>query len=203
MANNTVVNDVRLRMLLVSGRSVPVDASLSYRDSSPYEVEAVFHTLAGDITWTFARDLLSEGLRDQAGLGDISIWPDTTPAGQSVVYLSLVSPNGQALLEADRADIEGFVQRIFAAVPAGSEAELLNMDFVLDMLLDEDQDDFLGGVVDQESLDASMRRHPSRATRVEHPTGLDFGTEFDKIAAELDADFGQQPEDDDDQPMAA
>ncbi|MER6471167.1 SsgA family sporulation/cell division regulator [Streptomyces collinus] len=99
----------------------PVSAVLRYTTDDPLAVFVVFPpeaTLAGDeVTWTFARTLLDQGLRSPAGHGDVQIWPH----GRIRTVLELHSPCGLALLQFPTSALRRFLLRTYAAVPAGLE----------------------------------------------------------------------------------
>ena len=58
------------------GPTLPV--VLGYCSSDPYAVSASFGTTAGEIVWTFGRDLLRDGLGGPVGIGDVRVWPAST-----------------------------------------------------------------------------------------------------------------------------
>lgn len=124
---------IGLEVVTAPDSSTPVAAEFRYLPEDPFAVRIHFPgsaTLSGEETvWTFARDLLGAGLGTPSGLGDIRIWP-LTPERTG---LALVSPEGVAVLEADTADLLRFLDRTYAAVPAGSERR--HVDAALDSLL--------------------------------------------------------------------
>jgi hypothetical protein len=128
--------DLDLRLVLGGDRSATVPVRFGYRPSDPWAVTAVFRTVDGDVTWVFGRELLEEGLSGPAGEGDVAVWPVTTPNGR-LLYLSLASPNGSAVLEADPDRVREFLDRTYVLVPAGTEASLLDLDAELARLVDD------------------------------------------------------------------
>ena len=98
-AESSVTCELRLRLLVAGDAALPVPAALRYDLADPYAIHATFHAAGDTVEWVFARDLLAAGLRDDAGLGDVRVWP-SSEAGVQVVYISLSSPEGEALLEA-------------------------------------------------------------------------------------------------------
>jgi hypothetical protein len=112
-----------------------VSADLSYDPADPFAVSISLRTDGSPaVDWVVSRDVLADGLVAPAGDGDIGVWPSTS-RGATVVCLSLSSPDGQALLFGAHADVCDFVERTFAEVAAGSEAELVDMDALVDYLL--------------------------------------------------------------------
>ena len=135
----TSVNSaLHLRLVVPGAASLPVLADLDYDTADPYAVQVSFHTGApssGEVVqWTFARQLLSDGIAGPAGEGDVQVWPSTT-AGASVVCLSLSSPSGRALFEVPLTELAEFLGRTYAAVPTGSESDHVDVDAELALLL--------------------------------------------------------------------
>ncbi|NAZ88712.1 SsgA family sporulation/cell division regulator [Kineococcus sp. T90] len=121
--------DVSLRLRTTSGPGLPVPASLHYGADDPFAIHAVFRGGDADVEWVFARDLLREGLTAPAGDGDVQVRPCTdSPDGRPRVLLRLSSPDGNAELEADEADVRRFLRRAEALVPPGREARHLDLD---------------------------------------------------------------------------
>jgi hypothetical protein len=129
---------MELRLVLGGDRAIAVPATLSYTREAPYAVTAAFHTAEGDVTWIFGRDLLCQGLEAPVGDGDVAVWPSVQGDVESLC-LSLSSPTGSALLEADIAAVEAFLDLTYVLVPSGSEGDHLDIDAGLDEILrDED-----------------------------------------------------------------
>jgi hypothetical protein len=112
-----------------------VPARLSYRSGDPYAVHISFHINSDcPVNWTFARDLLVEGVFRPSGQGDVRVWP-TKSDGRSVVLMALSSPDGDALLQAPAAQVSAWLERTLRAVPPGTEGGQLGIDDALDQLL--------------------------------------------------------------------
>ncbi|MFB9377872.1 SsgA family sporulation/cell division regulator [Kineococcus gynurae] len=124
--------DVSLRLRTTSGPGLPVPASLHYGADDPYAIHAVFRGGDTDVEWVFARDLLREGLEAPAGDGDVQVQPCMNSAlagdGRARILLRLSSPDGNAELEADEADVRRFLRRADALVPPGRETRHLDLD---------------------------------------------------------------------------
>ncbi|GAB7189853.1 SsgA family sporulation/cell division regulator [Kineococcus sp. NUM-3379] len=128
--------DVSLRLRTAGGTAVPVPASLHYGADDPYAIHALFHGGDADVEWVFARDLLREGLLRPAGAGDVQVQPCQDSAdGFPRVLLRLSSPDGNAELEADEADVRRFLRRADALVPPGSETRHLDLDDLVSRLV--------------------------------------------------------------------
>lgn len=130
-----VERELVLTLILSAGHSVPVPARLSYRVDYPYAAHIAFHVDCGQpVRWTFARDLLIEGVFRPCGQGDVRVWP-AKEEGRSVVPAALSSPGGEALVQAPAAAVSTWLERTLRLVPPGRESELLDVDEELAELL--------------------------------------------------------------------
>ncbi|MFI0988290.1 SsgA family sporulation/cell division regulator [Streptomyces exfoliatus] len=133
--NTTVERELELNLVLSPERAVPVPARLAYRTDDPYAVHITFHIGTDHpVNWTFARELLVEGVFRACGHGDVRIWP-TKVDGRSVILMALSSPDGDALLEAPSAQVSAWLERTLRVVPPGTESERLGIDDGLTELL--------------------------------------------------------------------
>ncbi|AZM46255.1 SsgA family sporulation/cell division regulator [Streptomyces sp. WAC 06738] len=130
-----VERELELRLVLSPERSVPVPSRLTYRSSDPYAVHISFHIgSAAPVRWSFARELLVEGVFRPCGHGDVRVWPTKSRSG-SVICLALTSSDGDALIEAPAAAVSTWLERTLRAVPPGSERAQLGLDEGLAELL--------------------------------------------------------------------
>ncbi|MDX3576136.1 MULTISPECIES: SsgA family sporulation/cell division regulator [unclassified Streptomyces] len=135
MQHTVVERELELRLILSPERAVPVPARLGYRTDDPFAVHVTFHiNSAHPVGWTFARELLVEGVFRPCGYGDVRVWP-TKSEGRSVVLMALSSPDGDALLEAPAAQVSAWLERTLRAVPPGAEGDRLGIDDALAELL--------------------------------------------------------------------
>ena len=127
--------ELEIRLVLSPERSLPVDARLAYRADDPYAAHIAFHVGPGaPVTWTFARELLVEGVFRPCGEGDVRVWPAKVQ-GRDLICLALSSPDGDALLEMPSSVVSGWLERILRTVPPGRESEILGLDVALTELL--------------------------------------------------------------------
>ena len=102
----------------------PITARFTYQLTDPYAVTAVFTTREGDSEWTFARDLLSDGLLQPSGVGDVHV----APSGAGQLHLDLFSPEGSVRLSCDCTLITSFMDQVYALIPEGEEPSYVQMD---------------------------------------------------------------------------
>ncbi|MGK5694417.1 SsgA family sporulation/cell division regulator [Streptomyces sp. URMC 128] len=130
-----VERELELKLVLSPQRRIPVPTRLEYVTDDPYAVHVTFHIdSAHPAHWTFARDLLVEGVFRPYGQGDVRVWP-TKAEGRSVLLVALTSPDGDALLEAPAAPVAAWLERTLRVVPPGTEGEQLGLDDELAELL--------------------------------------------------------------------
>ncbi|UUU22492.1 SsgA family sporulation/cell division regulator [Streptomyces sp. DSM 40750] len=135
MRHTVVERELELKLVLSPERSIPVPAKLRYRSDDPYAVHITFHVNSDrPVHWTFARELLVEGVFRPCGHGDVRVWP-TKASGRGLVLIALSSPDGDALLEAPAAAVSAWLERTLRVVPPGSEFGILRIDDGLAELL--------------------------------------------------------------------
>ena len=133
-----VTAELALRLVVPDGSPVPVTASIRYDAIDPYAVTVTFFTGAAEpVRWTFARQLLTDGVEHSVGEGDVRVWPAQTD-GRPAVYIALSSPSGRALFEAHLGDVVDFLSRSYLAVPTGSESDFVDVEAELSVLLSDD-----------------------------------------------------------------
>ncbi|MFF3844760.1 SsgA family sporulation/cell division regulator [Streptomyces sp. NPDC002328] len=135
MHPTVVERELELGLVLSPERSIPVPARLGYHSDDPFAVHVAFHIHSErPVHWTFARELLVEGVFRPCGQGDVRVWP-TKVDGRGIVMMALSSPEGDALLEAPAAQVTAWLERTLRAVPPGTESERLGLDEALDELM--------------------------------------------------------------------
>lgn len=131
----TVSAELQVALVVPGATALPVRASVAYDAEDPYAVRIAFHTGTGDaVQWTFARQLLTDGVTAPAGYGDVRTWPATSERGP-VVCLSLTSPSGSALFEVPVSELVEFLTMTYAAVPTGTETDHVDVESELAELL--------------------------------------------------------------------
>lgn len=132
----TVSADLELRLVVPGSPSLPVLASIRYVLEDPYAVHVTFHTGGdrGTVEWSFARQLLTDGLTQATGEGDVRVWPSHVD-GRATVFLALSSPSGQAIFEVGLHDLAEYLTSSYTLVPTGSESDYVDIDAELALLL--------------------------------------------------------------------
>jgi hypothetical protein len=182
MARSATVDiGTTMRLVAPDFATVSVRASLRYDPDDPYAVCVMFHpdgTDADQVAWSFSRELLAKGLEEPTGIGDVRVWPWTTPRGESVA-LALSSPDGNALFEINRGVVQRFLRRAYSLVPRGRESGYVDMDTTLTKLLaggvltrfssptsdDEGGPEFRSALVVPGPASPCLPRHPFLAVR--------------------------------------
>ena len=133
--HDTISTDLALQLVVPGAASLPVLAGVRYDPSDPYAVHVGFRTGGDDVVeWTFARQLLTDGVTRSVGEGDVQVWPSHAD-GAAVVCLSLSSPSGRALFEVPLTELVQFLSATYAAVPTGAESDFVDVDAELALLL--------------------------------------------------------------------
>ncbi|MEU5609728.1 SsgA family sporulation/cell division regulator [Streptomyces sparsogenes] len=100
-------------------------ARLTYQLTDPYAVEVAFYPDGpGDpVVWTFARDLLIEGLDHSAGEGDVIVWSslEKTTDSERRTFIRLSSPEGTALLSLSHSQLREYLHRTRRLCATGME----------------------------------------------------------------------------------
>lgn len=119
---------IDLELILEHGHVRPLDAYLDYDPDDPYAVTfEVVDDLHGTVhVWTFARDLLTDGLARvlEPRTGDVRVWR----CNPFEVHITLESPEGCCELHAVAEDIDAFLTLTYRAVPLEHEMEHVDMD---------------------------------------------------------------------------
>jgi hypothetical protein len=131
----TVSADLMAILVSADGDHLPVRAALCYHLSDPYAIHVTFTNPYGSqIPWVFGRELLVDGMLGSAGVGDVQVWC-TSPDDQHDVYISLISLDGEALLQFSGAALASFLGKTYAECLPGDEPLHLDVDVAITRLL--------------------------------------------------------------------
>ncbi|MGW1769010.1 SsgA family sporulation/cell division regulator [Streptomyces sp. NPDC002073] len=126
---------VQARLVATAPKVESVPVTLCYDRADPFAVRMAFPapaTLEGvEVSWTFARELLETGIERAAGLGDVRV----RPYGSGRTVVEFHAPEGTAIVLMETAELDRFLERVDAVVPAGLEHLYLDMDQDLAELL--------------------------------------------------------------------
>ncbi|MET9595438.1 SsgA family sporulation/cell division regulator [Streptomyces sp. NPDC006516] len=109
-------------------RRVPLPSQLRYDPTDPYAVHlSLGAPMAGPVVWVFARELLAEGLRRPAGVGDVLVFPRhrCLPDTMRIV---LRTRAGAALVELPASEVTRFLRTTGELVPPGTEGAYVDID---------------------------------------------------------------------------
>ncbi|MFD0318923.1 SsgA family sporulation/cell division regulator [Streptomyces flavalbus] len=127
---------LRVHRVVWNALRVPLAADLRYDPASPLTVSVTFRPAEGPrVTWHIGRDLLSDGLTEATGEGDVRIWP-LRGRGRWKVCLRLRSRGVQALFEADLRTLENWLRGTYEVVPDGTELAGVDWDALAAELLE-------------------------------------------------------------------
>jgi hypothetical protein len=139
--HTVVERELELNLILSPEHSIPVPARLQYRADDPFAVHVAFHIGSDSpVNWTFARELLIDGVFRPSGHGDVRIWPAKAD-GRHVVCFALSSPDGNALVEAPSSPLNSWLDHTLRLVPPGTESTLIGLESALHDLLATRVDD--------------------------------------------------------------
>ncbi|MEV7289943.1 SsgA family sporulation/cell division regulator [Streptomyces sp. NPDC093252] len=133
---STVIEQpVEARLVAAAPRMPQIPATLHYDPLDPFAVRMTFPaqaTLEGvEVCWTFARDLLAEGLEGPAGDGDVR----ARPYGYDRTVLEFHAPEGTAVIHVHSAEVRRFLAATGGLVPEGMERLRFDLDRGLAELL--------------------------------------------------------------------
>ncbi|WP_223179311.1 SsgA family sporulation/cell division regulator [Streptomyces griseicoloratus] len=132
---STVTCQTTARLSAPKGPPLPLRAELHYRVADPYAVRLTLGPSTGPVTtWTFARELLAEGLRRPVGPGDVMVVPRYCHHPHSICIV-LSNLDGTALIELAAAQVDAFLQQTAALVPFGTESDHLDVDGAITALM--------------------------------------------------------------------
>ncbi|WP_189234525.1 SsgA family sporulation/cell division regulator [Streptomyces flaveolus] len=124
----SVMRTVTALVSVAEDRRVPLSARLSYQLDDPYAVRLSLGAPAKkSAEWVFARELLADGMRRPAGVGDVLVFPrhGCLPDTMRIV---LRSSTGAALLELSASLMTAFLHNTYDLVAPGAEGMHVDLD---------------------------------------------------------------------------
>ena len=129
----TVTMTLTLSVSAVTG-DADLEAELRYDPSDPLAVSLAIGTECGEpVVWTFGRDLLADGIKDSAGLGDITIEP-ASDLNSRELRITLAT-DCLATMLADRDRVVEFLVETYTVVASGAEFDSIDFDAELAAIL--------------------------------------------------------------------
>lgn len=126
---------VEARLVAAAPRMASIPATLRYDVTDPFAVRMSFPapaTLEGvEVSWTFSRELLAEGVAEAAGSGDVRV----RPYGYDRTELEFHAVEGTAVVHVRTGELRRFLADADALVPAGEESAFVDVDGDLAELL--------------------------------------------------------------------
>ena len=119
-----------------TGTPAQIEALFSYDPSDPFAVTLTLKTKPRDVRWTFARDLLVDGLSEPAGAGDAVLFPALdAETGFAVNVIELRSRDGYFMAQMPRQALQSFVRAMLDSVPEGAESDRVDLDGLAALLV--------------------------------------------------------------------
>ncbi|WP_409467194.1 SsgA family sporulation/cell division regulator [Streptomyces sp. HC307] len=100
---------------------VPIRCEFSFRPGDPFAVTLIFDDGEQPVRWVFSRELLTEGLTARVGHGDVAVWPEYDPEGESMVWIEVGKTRHKALFEIPALPVAQWLASTYALVPRGQE----------------------------------------------------------------------------------
>jgi len=133
-SHHLVTRAVTLELLGEEGDSRPVPTELNYDRNDPFAVSLLFSHVDPPVAWTFARELLSDGLYEPSGDGDVHVWPCVNDQERLILLIELSTHDGEALLQASRSEIMVFLAMSHDVVAPGEESAHIDIDAVIEAI---------------------------------------------------------------------
>ncbi|WP_134768432.1 SsgA family sporulation/cell division regulator [Nocardioides sp. 1609] len=116
-----VTADIALHCDDELGRPMVFMATFAYDADDPYAVQVTFHVPSGEVLWVVSRSLLTRGLGEPAGEGDVRLRPDVDDDGRAVLRMVFHSPEGLLRVDARVSELLSFLGRTWLTVRPGEE----------------------------------------------------------------------------------
>jgi hypothetical protein len=119
---------VTVQVTALEDLPAPLPAQFHYDMTDPYAVRlSLGAPETRPVNWVFARDLLAEGMRRPAGIGNVLVFPRHR-CRPHFIRVILRSSAGVALVEIPASEVAAFLRQTFLLVPSGSESLYIDLD---------------------------------------------------------------------------
>ncbi|MGW5498909.1 SsgA family sporulation/cell division regulator [Streptomyces olivaceoviridis] len=106
------------------GKRLPllISCEFSYDVRDPFAVTLILDSEGEQpVRWVFSRELLADGLRDSAGEGDVTVWPDEGGVEGRFLWLEVGRDPHTALFELPAEPVTEWLAGTYGLVPEGQE----------------------------------------------------------------------------------
>ncbi|GHF83578.1 SsgA family sporulation/cell division regulator [Streptomyces thermodiastaticus] len=136
---STVIEQpVQARLVAAAPQTSRITATLRYDPCDPFAVRMTFPAPAAldgvEVCWIFARELLTAGLHQPEGVGDVRV----RPYGYGRTVMEFHALEGTAVVHVPTGELRLFLRATNALVPAGREHLRLDLDHDLAELMGDD-----------------------------------------------------------------
>jgi hypothetical protein len=132
-SSRTVTTPLTLSVSAVTGEA-ELDAELRYDPSDPFAVTLAIGTECGEpVVWTFARDLLADGVKAPSGEGDVTVEP-ASDLDSRELRITLAT-DCLATMLASRDRVVEFLVESYTVVASGAEYDAIDFDAELAAIL--------------------------------------------------------------------
>lgn len=134
----TVAQAVVMQVAVPPEGPQPMKVVLVYDIADPYAVRAEFHIAPeARATWVFARQLMSQGLKEATGDGDVRVSPSGVGRDRRV-HIVLMAEDCHAHVQAAEVDVVEFLRASYSLCRPGNEHRHLDVSGGLRALLAAD-----------------------------------------------------------------
>ncbi|MEY9875266.1 hypothetical protein ABH931_004767 [Streptacidiphilus sp. MAP12-33] len=132
MAHKSPALRSELTAVLITGPCRPARLDLRYDPDEGFAVvlrirAAIVEAEPLPTSWRLSRDLLDEGLRTPAGIGDVRV----RPLSEDWTLIELLPPGVRAVLVVSAVDLRRFLGETFRLVPRGEDGCAVDWDAAL------------------------------------------------------------------------
>ncbi|MFI1395573.1 SsgA family sporulation/cell division regulator [Streptomyces sp. NPDC020681] len=133
--STVIEHAVQARLVASAPQTESVAATLRYDRDDPFAVSMAFPpkaTLEGnEVSWAFSRELLTAGIDEPAGVGDVRV----RPYGYDRTVMEFHAPEGVAMVHVRTSELRRFLRLSQVLVPTGREHLYLDLDHDLAELM--------------------------------------------------------------------
>lgn len=132
--SSPITRQVTACLIIGADACIEFPVCIGYDRNDPYAVRLCFPAVGHPAapgwadedapSWTFARELIADGLHKPTGEGDVHVWP----CGPDLTMVELRTDAGNAMLALAARELRTFLFLSYAEVPPGYESGYLELD---------------------------------------------------------------------------